>query len=70
MNTRKFSIFILTVLVFSFFLNYPLPNVGMAKTAPEVYVGIDVAYGDLDEIKELADKTSTYTNLFVLGCTG
>ncbi|UCE96583.1 MAG: hypothetical protein JSV51_03010, partial [Candidatus Bathyarchaeota archaeon] len=30
---------------------------------------IDVAYGDLAAIQRLVDKTSFYTNLFVIGCT-
>ncbi len=37
--------------------------------SPEVYVGIDVAYGDFNTIKELIDQVSSYTNLFVIGCT-
>ncbi len=37
---------------------------------PEVFVGIDVAYENITEIKNLIDKVSIYTNLFVIGCTG
>ncbi len=36
----------------------------------DVFVGIDAAYGSIDEIKTLVDQVSPYTNLFVLGCTG
>ncbi|MCK5628414.1 hypothetical protein KAI12_03020, partial [Candidatus Bathyarchaeota archaeon] len=36
----------------------------------EFFVGIDVAYDNLDEIKELIDEVSPYTNLFVIGSTG
>jgi hypothetical protein len=33
-------------------------------------VGVDVAYENLTEIKKLIDEISSYTNLFVIGCTG
>ena len=36
----------------------------------EFFVGIDVAYDNLDEIKKLIDDVSPYTNLFVIGSTG
>ena len=36
----------------------------------EFFVGIDVAYADVDAIKELIDEVSPYTNLFVIGSTG
>jgi hypothetical protein len=40
------------------------------KEFPDVFVGIDVAYSDIEEIKTLVDKVSSYTNLFVIGSTG
>jgi hypothetical protein len=40
------------------------------KESTDVFIGIDVAYSDIDEIKTLVDKVSTYTNLFVIGSTG
>ena len=40
------------------------------EEVPEFFVGIDVAYDDLDEIKGLIDEVSPYTNFFVIGCTG
>jgi len=36
----------------------------------DVFVGIDVAYGNVEEIKELVDEISSYTNTFVIGSTG
>ncbi|PVX26987.1 MAG: hypothetical protein CW716_04660 [Candidatus Bathyarchaeum sp.] len=36
----------------------------------DVFVGIDVAYDDLDEIKALVDETCSYTNTIVIGSTG
>ena len=37
---------------------------------PDVYFGVDVAYENLTETKLTVDKTSSYTNLFVIGCYG
>ena len=37
---------------------------------PDVFVGIDVAYSDVEQIKTLVDEVSSYTNLFVIGSTG
>jgi len=36
----------------------------------DVFVGIDVAYNDVGEIKELVDEIGSYTNTFVIGSTG
>jgi hypothetical protein len=35
---------------------------------PDVFFGADIAYGGLNEIKQLVDEVGSYTNLFVLGC--
>ncbi|MGF3521502.1 MAG: hypothetical protein ACQXXJ_00190 [Candidatus Bathyarchaeia archaeon] len=40
------------------------------QSTPDVFVGIDVAYGNISEIKSLIDEVSAYTNLLVIGCTG
>ncbi len=37
---------------------------------PDVYVGVDVAYADVEAIKSLVDDLQFHTNLFVVGCTG
>lgn len=39
-----------------------------ANTNPDVYVGVDAAYGDMTQVKALIDNVSSYTNLFVVGC--
>jgi len=38
--------------------------------SPEVFVGIDVAYDDIAAIQKLVNAVSSYTNLFLIGCTG
>ena len=59
--------FLLVISLFfiaSFLFGFP------KSESPDVFVGIDVAYGDVEEIKALVDRVSSYTNLFVIGCTG
>lgn len=41
-----------------------------AQTTPEVYVGVDIAYGDVEETKALIDQVSSFTNLIIFGHTG
>ncbi len=53
-------------------LNYSiqnLPNTTTAQSTPDVYVGIDIAYGDVEETKALIDQVSSYTNLIIFGHT-
>ena len=57
------------------FVSLSLYYVFLIKDSPEgeppkVFVGVDVAYGNMAEIKRLVDEISNYTNLFVIGCTG
>ncbi len=40
------------------------------QTTPEVYVGVDIAYGDVEETKALIDQVSSFTNLIIFGHTG
>jgi hypothetical protein len=42
----------------------------LKNESPDVFVGIDVAYSGIEEIKTLVDEVSSYTNLFVIGSTG
>ena len=50
---------------FSTFLIHPPKS-----ESPDLFVGIDVAYIGVEEIKILVDEVSSYTNLFVIGSTG
>ena len=36
----------------------------------EFYFGVDVAFADVDQIKEIIDKVASYSNFFLLGSTG
>jgi hypothetical protein len=54
------------LLVVSLFLTCGVFN----KPSPEVFVGIDVAYDNVAEIKLLVDEIRPYTNTIVIGSTG
>ena len=49
---------------FDFFVNETRPR------NQDVFVGIDVAYDNVEETKALIDQVKSYTNLFVIGSTG
>ena len=57
---------LVTFLVLSYFVIYSFQRLEQ----PDLFFGLDVAYEDMNEIKELVDEVSSYTNLFVVGCTG
>jgi hypothetical protein len=70
MQTRLFGLFLLITLVCSTQIGV-FTSVGVqAEDTPDVFVGVDMAYGGVDEIKQFVDEVDSYTNLFVLGCTG
>ena len=65
----------LVVLLISLIVVVVVSKDFLAKNAPkressDLFVGVDVAYEDLAAIKELVDEVGSYTNLFVIGCTG
>ncbi|MFA5364185.1 MAG: hypothetical protein WC325_03280 [Candidatus Bathyarchaeia archaeon] len=71
----KLTIFVLvlviSLLVASFCIDSFRQGQNQRKGEPlETWVGVDVAYDDIEAIKKLADELCNYTNLFVIGCTG
>ena len=63
------SVFCFLLVVSLFFISGFLIDPPKSES-PDVFVGIDVAYSDVEEIKTLIDEVSSYTNLFVIGSTG
>ncbi len=53
-----------SLLVVSFF------NIKYENEFEEFYVGVDVAYDDLDKITNLVDQIADYTNIVIIGSTG
>jgi hypothetical protein len=67
LKRRYFWIIILVLLlIVSLFLTCGVFN----KPPPDVFVGIDVVYDNVAEIKLLADEIRPYTNTIVIGSTG
>jgi hypothetical protein len=68
---RKLVVVILVLLmVTSFIFSYSVIYSFQIVEQPDLFFGLDVAYEDLEEIKVLVDEVSSYTNLFIIGCTG
>ena len=72
MKTKYLIALLISLLIVPVFLYYGFRvNAPATKKEPlDLFVGVDVAYENLTEIKKLIDETSSYTNLFVIGCTG
>jgi len=68
MKQRCFCVFLVFLLLASVFLNLSLslPHAA-ADSPPDVYVGVDIAYGDVADAKALMDQVSPYTNLIIIG---
>jgi len=62
--------FLVSLLIAPVFLNSgSLVHAQTSQATPDFYIGIDVAYDNVTEIKSLIDEVGAYTNLFVIGCT-
>jgi hypothetical protein len=67
------TILVSFVLISSFLINPNLSSINnvSGQSQPDVYVGIDVAYGmGSSAARNLIDQVCEYTNLFVVGTTG
>jgi len=63
-----FGVFFASILVISLFLSHGFLST-VNEDVPDFCFGVDVAYGNVDEIKEIVDEVSSYTNLFLIGST-
>ena len=70
MKKSVLTCFLLSVLAVNVFAVCFLLTDTVAQTTPNVYVGIDVAYGGVDEAKAAIDRVSSFTNFVVIGSTG
>jgi hypothetical protein len=61
----------LLIIILLLRIGLPAANlIGKRREPSDLFVGIDAAFEDMDEVKQLIDDVSSYTNVFVLGCTG
>jgi hypothetical protein len=71
MKPKYLTALLVFLLVVPIIVSYGfLANDQTKKEPLDIFVGIDAAYEDMEEVKQLIDETSSYTNLFILGCTG
>jgi hypothetical protein len=71
MKTIRIGLVLVFLLVLQVFATYVIPLNAQSAGLPDVFVGIDMAYGDsVAEAKRQIDAVAAYTNLFVLGCKG
>jgi hypothetical protein len=71
MKPKYLVALLVSLLIVPIFLYYGFRvNAPAKQESLDLFMGIDVAYENLTEIKTLIDEISSYTNLFVIGCTG
>ena len=65
------AILFIIVVIASVFVGYSFLALDSShEEMPELLVGVDVAYDDMEEIKALVDEISPYTNTLVVGSAG
>jgi hypothetical protein len=69
MNSKHAFVIIACILLLSLLL-YSFFNIKYENEFSEFYFGVDVAYDDLDKIKNLVDQVAGYTNMIIIGSTG
>ena len=67
MKIRQLSTLLITLIAIQAFTFLTFLDNSYAQTNPDVYVGIDISYGDVAEAKAMMDQVSSFTNLFVVG---
>ncbi len=71
MKFKNVTVLLILLLSLPLFLNCILTVKAVAmQTAPNLYFGVDVAFGSIAETEQVIDNVSAYTNFFVIGCTG
>ena len=63
-------ILVTALLAISLLLAYAPFSSEKPQPKEDLYVGVDVAYDNPEDIKSLIDEVSPYTNLFLIGSTG
>lgn len=55
------------ILIIAISLFYVIEWIWNEKPSPKIFVGVEFAYGDANDCKNLVDKVKNYTNLFIIG---
>ena len=70
MKSKSLIILVSVLILASLIVNYFFLDTPQIEEFPDFFVGVDVAYADLEAIKRVIDEVSSYTNLFIIGSTG
>jgi hypothetical protein len=71
MKFKQSTVLLILLLILSLFLNSSLTIKAVAtQISPSLYFGVDVAFGSIAATEQLIDNISSYTNFFVIGCSG
>jgi hypothetical protein len=70
MNSRYATIFASVLIVALLLLAFGFPGKPPIEESPDIFVGVDVAYDNMEDIKRLVDEISSYTNTLVIGSSG
>ena len=62
-----FVVFLVSLLILLLFWGF---NLAKNPQSLDFFVGVDAVSDDVEDIKRLVDEVRSYTNLFVIGCTG
>lgn len=67
MGIKKLALPMLVVLAVQVVAGVSFVAESHAQTSPDVYVGVDVTYGDVPQVKAMIDQVSNYTNFILVG---
>jgi hypothetical protein len=70
MKRKLLAVIFTSILVTSLVLIYSVSYALQKVEQTEFFFGLDVAYENIEDIKVLVNEVRTYTNLFIIGCTG
>jgi len=68
--SKQPTLVLILLLMLPLFVNLSLPAKSASANSSGLYVGVDVAYESVSATEEMIDKVSSYTNVFILGCSG
>jgi hypothetical protein len=71
MKLKLPTVLLILLLILPLFLNCSsTAKAATTQTSPNLFFGVDVAYGGIAATEQLIDNISSYTNFFVIGCDG
>ena len=69
MQFKQSTVLLILLLILPLFLNCSFSAKAVAtKVSPDLYFGVDVAFGSISATEQLIDNVTAYTNFFVIGC--